>query len=444
MTPAQAFYNFALLPGWQKWKPIFRYGTITDITDGLAAVTLDASMVSSGQGLGINQSATLTDVDFEYMSCDDGAFSEGDEVLVKFENQLFANPKIVGFKEEPQACEMVVPYLRAGADVSDDGGYLVCIGNAVPLGDFGDVTELTFDTSPHGVLSPYGGGYPAPYEYDGQVVEYQIREYTDGDGRLWDEIPWMNGIRWDPVYYPEYVYYLDDPKPYSILTYEGGAVREDPSGEWPGYWVFTDTRKYGMVTGWTAYGDVISNIHTSYRYQWYEGDADAFTETWYATWDDVMGNDEWCLDQNDLTKYAAIFSLSSGYGSCGHDDFTASGVNYFIPGEFLTTTETRIVFRGLGHDQDIPGSSLSNGDIRFYNVNGKYVAMFIYSSQEADGGYKYYVGSAVEDGAVTVLDVTDGMSVNGENTDVLTTDIGTIRYNAPGLLLMGGTYDRGE
>jgi hypothetical protein len=115
MTPAQAFYNFALLPGWQKWKPLFRYGTITDITAGLAAVTLDASMVSSGQGLGINQATTLSGVAFEYMGCDDGAFTEGDEVLIMFTNQNFENPKIIGFKEEPQPCCDCVETFADGA-----------------------------------------------------------------------------------------------------------------------------------------------------------------------------------------------------------------------------------------------------------------------------------------------------------------------------------------
>lgn len=104
VTPAQAFYNAAMLPGWQKWKPLFRYGTINAITDSLASVTLDATVKSSQQDLAINQSATLTDVPFEYMSCDGSAFAVDDEVLIMFIDQDFADPKIIGFKTDPVGC----------------------------------------------------------------------------------------------------------------------------------------------------------------------------------------------------------------------------------------------------------------------------------------------------------------------------------------------------
>jgi hypothetical protein len=40
-TAASAFFNWALYPGWQKWKPSYRYGTITAIDGNKCTVVLD-------------------------------------------------------------------------------------------------------------------------------------------------------------------------------------------------------------------------------------------------------------------------------------------------------------------------------------------------------------------------------------------------------------------
>lgn len=100
---AQAFYNLAMLPGWQKWKPTFRYGTITHIDGDKANVTV-TDIRSSQQNLGINQSGTLTNIDIEYMDCNGVAFGVGDSVLIKFTGQDWNNPKIIGFKDNPKPC----------------------------------------------------------------------------------------------------------------------------------------------------------------------------------------------------------------------------------------------------------------------------------------------------------------------------------------------------
>jgi len=102
---AQAFYNLAMLPGWQKWKPTYRYGTISDIDTGVntCTVTLE-DYRSSQQSLVINQSGTLSDVPIEYMSCGGAAFTDGDIVLVQFVGQDWSNPKVIGFKDNPKPC----------------------------------------------------------------------------------------------------------------------------------------------------------------------------------------------------------------------------------------------------------------------------------------------------------------------------------------------------
>lgn len=105
MSPWQAYWNAAVLPGWQKWKPTYRWGTLTAIDRGAnkGAVRL-ASAASSAQRLGVNQSDTLTDVPFSYMTCNHSAFTVGDDVIVKFDAQDWASPRIVGFVDNPKPC----------------------------------------------------------------------------------------------------------------------------------------------------------------------------------------------------------------------------------------------------------------------------------------------------------------------------------------------------
>lgn len=105
MTPEQAFFNAAILPGWQKWMPTFRTGTITAINseNDTADVSLDAA-TSSAQGLGINQAGSLSGVPIEYMECNAAAFEVGDPCVVRFDGQSWDAPKVVGFAREPKAC----------------------------------------------------------------------------------------------------------------------------------------------------------------------------------------------------------------------------------------------------------------------------------------------------------------------------------------------------
>lgn len=65
-TPESVFWNLALLPGWQKWKPTYRYGTITAKTGDTCSVALEVAH-SSQQGLLVNQGVALANVPIDYM-----------------------------------------------------------------------------------------------------------------------------------------------------------------------------------------------------------------------------------------------------------------------------------------------------------------------------------------------------------------------------------------
>lgn len=104
-TPANVYRNWALLPGWQKWRPTYRYGTITAIDDG--ADTCDLTLIdikSKHQGLSVNQTPTLSDVPIVYMDCNAEAFDVGDIVAIKFVGQDWDDPQVIGFYTNPRPC----------------------------------------------------------------------------------------------------------------------------------------------------------------------------------------------------------------------------------------------------------------------------------------------------------------------------------------------------
>lgn len=116
-TPAQSFYNYAMLPGWQKWAPTYRVGKIKDLDGDNCTVILDSAR-SAAQALDINQATELTEVPIRYMNCHGVAFEVGDRVLVRFEDQDWADPKVIGFEDHPRACDMRIKVIR------DDGAIL--------------------------------------------------------------------------------------------------------------------------------------------------------------------------------------------------------------------------------------------------------------------------------------------------------------------------------
>jgi hypothetical protein len=105
-SPEQVFFNAAILPGWQKWKPTYRRGTITalDTNTNRASVALDND-TSSAQGLDINQTPALTNVPVRYMTCHAAAFNVGDRCVVRFGGMDWASPEVVGFVDNPKPCD---------------------------------------------------------------------------------------------------------------------------------------------------------------------------------------------------------------------------------------------------------------------------------------------------------------------------------------------------
>lgn len=106
MSPEQAFWNAAALPGWQKYNPTFRRGTLTAInTDNHTGSVSLAAATSSAQRLNVNQGTSLTNVPITYMTCHSNAFEIGDQVVVMFDGQNWESPRVIGFVDNPRPCE---------------------------------------------------------------------------------------------------------------------------------------------------------------------------------------------------------------------------------------------------------------------------------------------------------------------------------------------------
>ena len=104
----QAYFNAAILPGVQRWRPQYRIGVITDIDSATdtCSLTIQAED-SSAQALIIDPpdlQYTRTGVPIEYMDCNADAFEIGDRVLVEFQDRDWSQPKVIGFESNPREC----------------------------------------------------------------------------------------------------------------------------------------------------------------------------------------------------------------------------------------------------------------------------------------------------------------------------------------------------
>jgi uncharacterized protein YkwD len=110
MSAAAIFVNAALEPGHLKWKPVWRYGTITVLSGDSCNITLEGiasrklSSLPAEPDMALDEILTLTAVPISYPPCNGEAFTVGDEVLILFEGYDRNNPKVIGFRREPKPC----------------------------------------------------------------------------------------------------------------------------------------------------------------------------------------------------------------------------------------------------------------------------------------------------------------------------------------------------
>lgn len=139
-SPEATFFNWAVHPGANKWKPNYRLGVIKTIdqTTEKCTVELDPqrnneksngydwlsttldmnnpvtySVDENGEQQSVmpgpnvevvNGLVTLKEVPIVYMECNAGAFEVGDHVMVEFKNRDWKTPTVIGFAETPRPC----------------------------------------------------------------------------------------------------------------------------------------------------------------------------------------------------------------------------------------------------------------------------------------------------------------------------------------------------
>lgn len=109
LTSESAFYAAAMEPGWVKWKPQWRYGTITGKSGDLCSVVLNPATERQGKTLEkipmeINQTTTLDSIPINYPPCNGWAFEVADEVIIRFMGLAWDTPEVVGFRRVPKRC----------------------------------------------------------------------------------------------------------------------------------------------------------------------------------------------------------------------------------------------------------------------------------------------------------------------------------------------------
>lgn len=162
MSPSGVFYNLALKPAVQRWRPYYRSGYISDISYELniCTVTLDNSP-SMERGLVLNSPTTIYDVPVSYMSCDARAFVDGDHVVVQFNGNDLVDPVVIGFRDHPRRCG--VDSLTIGSELQariSNGGSSNTPGNganALAGHAFGEYFRAWADFDLSGVSAPVVG-----------------------------------------------------------------------------------------------------------------------------------------------------------------------------------------------------------------------------------------------------------------------------------------------
>ncbi|WP_305046321.1 hypothetical protein [Geoalkalibacter sp.] len=155
-TPAAAFYNYALLPGWEKWRPRYRAGIISSL-DGDTCTVQIFHLTATHQGLNVNQGTVLQNVPILYLDCNGEAFSVGDRVVVEFVQQNFSAPRVIGFLDNPMPCEQRLSGFVFSAqgmkvvDIAENGNYLVKIPTFTP--QYGNIDWQ----GPNGLVLSWGG-----------------------------------------------------------------------------------------------------------------------------------------------------------------------------------------------------------------------------------------------------------------------------------------------
>ncbi len=124
-SAAQAAFNFAVYPGWQRWFPTYRQAYITQINylNNTCSLQFPPTM-SYYQDLPINMLQSVDGVPVKYMRCHAAPFDVGDSVLVRFVDNDPNRPEVIGFISNPKKCGFIIKIRvisdKTGNDITEN------------------------------------------------------------------------------------------------------------------------------------------------------------------------------------------------------------------------------------------------------------------------------------------------------------------------------------
>lgn len=350
-TPAQVFYNLAMLPGWQKWMPTFRYGTISSISGDTCDINLENS-VSSQQDLNVNQSTTLSTVPIEYMDCNGTAFSIGDNVLIEFTGQDWQQPKVIGFKSKPKSC---------------GGGFIILVSSVSELEAF------AWDIATDSLLVSVGTKEEVQAELSSMGFKTNSQMLPTGTVQTVETIadPSVSPYQW--IWQPP----LEIPEAFEVnafypIVYLNEAFRPYPYIEDFDYEVSTNGRELVITTNYPyiTNPDDITDLKAPYIIQHYYVQTPYWQEVVYSHHTFEPEISEQTL--NTSLNYPEIqflnevddFSWNTNYPDPDYKAFLSSGI--------ATTPDGSATFEHIGHcngwdfDEETGFTGNYNSDLQIF------------------------------------------------------------------------------
>ena len=276
--PYTNFYNMAITPGMQKWKPIYRSGTITAKSGDNCDILLD-EILSDQQDLVVNQTSTLETVPIDYMDCNGDVFTVDDRVIVEFAGNLWESPRVIGFESEPQNCEEFYYACRWHYYGSGDP-WTRSYNKATAYGKFNRSTGL-FEWVDVGVLGNYvlTNGWDiidavevipiktdaVQYRLYGSGCDLPYLEYSHADNY------WTANV--DSTVKPQGITHrLPNGKTFSFQTWDTVFLLLTEADSAIGYrykklWKYTINPKSSLISGYTRY-----QVGTRTNYCYYDGE----------------------------------------------------------------------------------------------------------------------------------------------------------------------------
>lgn len=173
LTPEAAFYNAALFPAWQKWKPTYRVADITSIYGDLCSVAIYDPRTDEQQGdIDVDYDITYINVPFNVKSYAADRFAEGDRVIIRFVDQNYESPEVFGYYENPCTSTSTTTTTSSTSSISSTSFSTTSYTSST--------TSYTTGTSPPSHWYTIQGE-SAPFQSDGALYHFTDMEFDAED-----------------------------------------------------------------------------------------------------------------------------------------------------------------------------------------------------------------------------------------------------------------------